>query len=225
MKLNRLALLFLIILLVTGCGGGGGGVFIPQATLVSIAVTPVNPSIPKGTPSSLLPQGRFQGHYHAESDRAGDLDVNGTGRSDDQCIRGRHLRRHRYNDESRRYSGCLSSATTLTVTPAVLASIAVTPANPSIAVGTTQQFTATGTLTDSTTAGPDDVGDLEFIRLRPSPPSVTPGLATPGRPGHDHDQGRVREHFRFDRPDGYRRQPRGQRAPHHRQRLALFSCL
>ena len=36
----------------------------------------------------------------------------------------------------------------MTVTAAVLVSIAVTPANPSIAVGQQQQFTATGTYTD-----------------------------------------------------------------------------
>ena len=36
--------------------------------------------------------------------------------------------------------------------PATLVSIAVTPANPSIAKGTTQQFTATGTYSDSSTA-------------------------------------------------------------------------
>jgi len=40
-----------------------------------------------------------------------------------------------------------SGNTTLTVTNAVLNSIAVTPANPSIAVGATQQFIATGTFT------------------------------------------------------------------------------
>jgi hypothetical protein len=37
------------------------------------------------------------------------------------------------------------------VTAATLVSIAITPTNPSIAKGTTQQFTATGTYTDSTT--------------------------------------------------------------------------
>ncbi len=39
----------------------------------------------------------------------------------------------------------------LTVTAATLQSIAVTPANPSIAKGATQQFTATGTYSDGTT--------------------------------------------------------------------------
>ena len=37
------------------------------------------------------------------------------------------------------------------MTAATLLSIAVTPANPSIATGTTQQFTATGTFSDNST--------------------------------------------------------------------------
>src|SRR5262249_2218351 len=45
----------------------------------------------------------------------------------------------------------INGATTLTVTAAVLMSIAVTPANPSIALGRTQQFTATGTYSDNST--------------------------------------------------------------------------
>src|ERR1017187_9536007 len=49
-------------------------------------------------------------------------------------------------------SGTVSGTTTLTVTPAVVTSITVAPANPSIAKGMTQQFTATGTYTDGTSA-------------------------------------------------------------------------
>ena len=42
-------------------------------------------------------------------------------------------------------------STVLTVTAAALKSIAVTPANPSVSKGLTQQFTATGTFTDDST--------------------------------------------------------------------------
>ncbi len=45
----------------------------------------------------------------------------------------------------------ISSSTTLTVTDPLLVSMAVTPANPSIAAGTTQQFTATGTYSNGST--------------------------------------------------------------------------
>ena len=48
-------------------------------------------------------------------------------------------------------SGGVTGVTTLTVTDATLVSIEVTPADPSIADGTTQQFTATGLYTDAST--------------------------------------------------------------------------
>jgi uncharacterized protein YjdB len=48
-------------------------------------------------------------------------------------------------------SGSVSGTASLTVTGATLVSLAVTPANSSMAVGTTRQFTATGTFSDSTT--------------------------------------------------------------------------
>jgi len=47
--------------------------------------------------------------------------------------------------------GTISGSTLLTVTAAVLDSIAVTPTNPSVAKGRTQQFTAIGTFSDLTT--------------------------------------------------------------------------
>jgi trimeric autotransporter adhesin len=47
--------------------------------------------------------------------------------------------------------GSITGTTTLTVTAPTLVSIAVTPANSSITVGSTQQFTATGTYSDSST--------------------------------------------------------------------------
>jgi hypothetical protein len=47
--------------------------------------------------------------------------------------------------------GTVSGSATLTVSPAILASINVTPANTTIATLTTQTFTATGTYTDNTT--------------------------------------------------------------------------
>jgi len=48
-------------------------------------------------------------------------------------------------------SGSVQGTATLTVTSPVLASIAVTPPNPSIAAGNTQQFTATGIYSDGST--------------------------------------------------------------------------
>jgi hypothetical protein len=48
-------------------------------------------------------------------------------------------------------SGTVNASTTLSVTPPILVSIAVTPANPVVVLGATLQLTATGTLSDSST--------------------------------------------------------------------------
>jgi hypothetical protein len=48
-------------------------------------------------------------------------------------------------------SNGVSAAATLTVNPAALASIAISPPTPAIALGTSQQFTATGSYTDGST--------------------------------------------------------------------------
>src|SRR5437870_10335139 len=47
-------------------------------------------------------------------------------------------------------SGSASGSANLTVTAAALVSIAIAPQNPSIVLGASQQFTATGTYTDGT---------------------------------------------------------------------------
>lgn len=66
-------------------------------------------------------------------------------------------------------SGLVSGSTSLTVTAASLVTIAVTPANPSMAIGTTKQFAATGTFSDSSTQ------DITASVLWSS---STPGVAT-----------------------------------------------
>ena len=48
-------------------------------------------------------------------------------------------------------SGSVSGTASLTITPAALVSVAITPSAPSIALGQSQQFTATGTYTDNST--------------------------------------------------------------------------
>ena len=48
-------------------------------------------------------------------------------------------------------AGAVSATATLVVNPAALVSIAINPQSPTIALGTTQQFTATGTYTDGST--------------------------------------------------------------------------
>ena len=74
--------------------------------------------------------------------------------------------------------GSVTSPTdTLTVTAAALTSIAVTPVNPSVAKGLTQQFTATGTYTDGSTA--NLTSQVTWASARPSVATISStGLAT-----------------------------------------------
>jgi hypothetical protein len=127
---------------------------VTPAALVSIAVTPAIPSIPSGTTLQFAATGTFTDgstqnltqSVQWTSDTIGVATISntanqiglatgvGTGTATISAT-----------------SGSVSGSTTLTVTAAVLVSIAVSPANPSIALGTSEQFTATGTFTDGST--------------------------------------------------------------------------
>ena len=111
-----------------------------------------------------------------------------TGTTDDH----RHLRRRQRLDDADRH-------------PRGVASIAVTPANPSIAKGLTQQFTATGTYTDSSTQNLTSSG-------RPGPrrtPSVATidaaGLATALATGTRPSRATLERRDRHDHADRHRR--------------------
>ena len=72
----------------------------------------------------------------------------------------------------------ITGSTMLTVTPPLsLQSITVTPANPSIAVGTTEQFTAIGTFSDNST---------EILTSQVTWASATPSVATISSHGSGH---------------------------------------
>ena len=74
-------------------------------------------------------------------------------------------------------AGSVSGASLLTVTPAVLSSITVTPASPSIAVGLSQQFTATGLFSDGSTQ--DLTTSVSWTSSTPSVATISAaGLAT-----------------------------------------------
>ena len=120
-------------------------------TLVSIAVTPANPSIAKGTTQQFTATGTYtdgstqnltatvawasSNHSTATIATGGLATGAGAGTSNITAT----------------LNSVVSPADMLTVTAATLVSIAVTPVNPSIAAGTTQQFTATGTYSDAST--------------------------------------------------------------------------
>jgi hypothetical protein len=117
-------------------------------TLVSIAVTPANPSISVGGYQQFTATGTYSDGSHQDltstatwtSSSPGVAAINSTGLATGVGAG---------NTTITATSGTIHGSTGLTVTGSpVLVSIAVTPVNPSITVGGQQQFTATGTYSD-----------------------------------------------------------------------------
>ena len=152
-----LGLLFLGICV--GCGGGSsaGGVAPPPpppVTLKSIAIATTTPSIAPGTTAQFLATGTFSDSSTkdlttqaawstSDATKATVSNTGGTNGLATGVAAGTAT-------ITATMSGVSGSAS-LTVTNASLVSVAVTPANPSINVGTQQPFTATGTFSDTTT--------------------------------------------------------------------------
>ncbi len=129
---------------------GSTNLTVTSAALQSIAVTPADPSVPKGETEPFTATGTFSDKSTenltsqvtwtsgttsvATITAAGVASAVGTGTS----------------TISAALDG-ITGSTVLTVSPAVLESIAVTPANTSLPVGETEEFTATGTLSDNST--------------------------------------------------------------------------
>ena len=153
--------------LVTGLAVGGATIRVTQtgisdttpvvvtpAILTAIAVTPVNPSIAKGTLGRLVATGIFSDHSTQNLTQS----VSWTSSSRAVAIAGNHFPfqgavfgRGEGSATITATQGGVSGTAALTVTPATLASITITPPHPSIANGTSLQLTATGTFSDRTT--------------------------------------------------------------------------
>ncbi len=134
-----LSVMLLISLTAAGCGVKD--VETPPVPLVSISVTPVNPSIAPGTTIQFIAIGIYANDARQNltalatwsSSDPGVATIGANGLATSQSVGSTTI--------TATYGG-FTGSTTLTV--AVPQSIAVTPAGPSIAVGTTQQFMATG---------------------------------------------------------------------------------
>jgi hypothetical protein len=152
--------------------------------LTSISVTPANPSIPAGTTQQFTATGNFRtgspqnltsfvawssGQSNVATITAGGLATGVTAGTSSISTT----------------LGSITGSTTLSVTPPVLVSIAVAPANPSISAGTTQQFTATGTYSDNSTQNltstvpwSSSASSVATISAAGLASALTPGQAT-----------------------------------------------
>ncbi len=125
---------------------------VSAATLVSIALQPVNPSVPNGSPEQFQAIGTYTDNSTQDITTAVSWTSTNTLVATIGASTGLAQSLSLGMTSITAAQGMVTSpATTLTVTSAVLKSIDVEPASPSIAAGTTQQFKATGIYTDSTT--------------------------------------------------------------------------
>ncbi|HEV2115306.1 MAG TPA: Ig-like domain-containing protein [Terriglobales bacterium] len=117
-------------------------------SLISISVTPAMPSIANMTTESFFVTGYYD-------DGSTQTLINATWSSSNPTVASINgnlaVSKQPGTTTVTAVLGSFTASTTLTVTPATLASIAVTPANASIAPGTAKPFFAFGTFSDSTT--------------------------------------------------------------------------
>src|SRR5258705_11522240 len=121
-----------------------------NATLVSIEVTPTAPSIADGTTVQLVATGTYS------DTTTMNLTTMVTWASDDTAVatvgtQGLVTGQDPGDANISATLGAVSGSTTVTVTNAVLLSIAVTPANSTTPLGVDVPFTATGTFSNATT--------------------------------------------------------------------------
>src|SRR5688572_3709611 len=127
---------------------------VTDATLVSIEVTPAAPTIANGLTQQFTATGLYSDHSTQDlttqvawaSSNAAVATV-----SDAAGSNGLATAAGAGSTTVSATSGGVTGDTTLTVTDATLVSIEVSPTDPSIAHGTTQEFTATGVYTDDST--------------------------------------------------------------------------
>lgn len=133
---------------------GSTSLTVTPATLQSIAVTPVNPSVATGTLKRFVATGTYSDASTKDVTRTATWTSGNTGVA---VISNRILTRGIAYTVGAGAStitatvGAVSGNTSLTVNGVTLTSIAVTPANASLPIDATQQYTATGTYSDLST--------------------------------------------------------------------------
>jgi hypothetical protein len=143
---------------IAGCGGSGvsvtGSGSVTAPTLSSIGVTPAAPSIVQGTTQQFTATAVYSDNSKQDITSSVTWTSSATGVATISTAASTMGLATAVGAGSTTITAAMSGVsgtTTLTVTAATLVSIAVTPANPSIAKGLTQQFTAIGTYNNSTT--------------------------------------------------------------------------
>ena len=144
--------------------------------LVSIAVTPANPSIAAGNQQPFTATGTYSDGSHQDLTSSATwtssvptvATINSSGLATGVAIGSTMIQAA---------SGSINGSTGLTVTALTLVSVSVTPVNPSMAAGKQQQFTATGTYSDG--SHQDLTNSATWTSSAPSVATInSTGLAT-----------------------------------------------
>jgi len=144
----KLFIFLVSMFIISSCKGGSD-----PATIVSFEVSPTNPSIALGTTQQFKVTAIYSDNTTQDFTAAVTWSSSDTGVATISNAAGSNGLATSVSTGTTTItatSGSISATMTLTVTPATLVSIGVTPTNPSIAKGTKQQFTATGTYSDKT---------------------------------------------------------------------------
>lgn len=135
-----------------GCGSSqsGGGFSQPVKSLTSISISPPNPTVPLGDKQQFAATGFYSDGSKQDltqtvswnSSQSGVAAIAASGLASSQQIGQTTIHAS---------SGSVTGSTTLLVSQAALVSLRVSPTNPALPKGETQQLTATGTFSDGST--------------------------------------------------------------------------
>ncbi len=133
---------------------GSAGLVVTSATLSSIAITPAGATIAKGTSQQFVATGTFSDGTTQDLTSAATWSSSSTSVATLSSAAGSEGLARGVGAGTTTITATylsVSGGTVLTVSPAVLTALSVTPSTPSIPVATTQQFVATGIFSDNTT--------------------------------------------------------------------------
>jgi trimeric autotransporter adhesin len=171
-----------------GTAGGMSGTItvVPAATISSIMLMPANPSVNVGGTEQFMAMAMFSDGTSEDITSQSNWTSSNTGAvtvSNAAGFQGLATAVAPGTSTITATMGSLSGSTSMTVN-AALASIALTPANPNVPNGETEQFIATGTLTDGTTINLTNV-----VTWASSSTSIATISNTPGSNGLATGQG------------------------------------
>jgi len=179
MRLNRLfVLLVLPLTIFSGCGGGGGSSASTPKTLVSLAVTPTNPSLAAGTSQQFSATGTFSDNTVQDLTSSVNWNSSSVGVATIDSS-GRALAATAGTTKITAASGTVTGAANLTVSSATLLSLAIMPADSSVTQGAAQQFSATGTFSDNSSQ--DITATVAWSSSAPSVATISSLAGSSGR--------------------------------------------